>query len=59
MDILHQDPLTGGGEKPFLKLVPGAEGQPHRTTSGGHFLQEDCGPELADIIDRLIAGTLT
>lgn len=53
-----QDPVTGGGEKPFMKLVPGAQGQPHRTTSGGHFLQEDCGPELAAIIDDLIAGRL-
>ncbi len=53
-----QDPITAGGEKPFLKLVPGASGQPHRTMSGGHFLQEDCGPELAAIIDGLIAGTL-
>jgi haloalkane dehalogenase len=54
-----QDPLTGGGEKPFMKLVPCAQGQPHRTIEGGgHFLQEDCGPELADIIDRFVAGTL-
>ncbi len=52
-----QDPITRGGEKPFIKLVPGAQGQPHRTIEGGHFLQEDSGPELARIIDAFIAGT--
>ncbi len=51
-----QDPITRGGEKPFLKLVPGAQGQPHRTIEGaGHFLQEDAGPQLARIIDEFIA----
>ncbi len=54
-----RDPVTRNGEKPFMKLVPGAQGQPHRTTSGGHFLQEDCGPELARVIDQFVAGTLT
>jgi len=55
-----QDPVTKGGDKPFRKLVPGAQGQPHRTLEGGgHFLQEDVGPELARIIDELVAGTLT
>ena len=43
-----QDPVTAGGEKPFQKLLPGAEGQPHATITGaGHFLQEDKGEELA------------
>lgn len=42
-----QDPVTRGGEKPFQKLIPGAQGQAHVTmTGGGHFLQEDVGPEL-------------
>jgi len=36
------DPVTAGGERVFHKLVPGAQGQPHRTIEGGgHFLQED------------------
>jgi haloalkane dehalogenase len=55
-----QDPVTKGGDKPFRKLVPGAQGQPHRTLAGGgHFLQEDVGPELARIIDEFVTGTLT
>ena len=36
------DPITAGGERPFHRLVPGADGQPHQTIAGaGHFLQED------------------
>lgn len=48
------DPITKGGEKIFQERVPGTKGQPHETMKGGHFLQEDCGPELADRIDALI-----
>lgn len=43
-----QDPVTKGNDKGFLAEVPGTKGQPHRTIEGGgHFLQEDRGPELA------------
>ncbi len=48
------DPITKGGERVFLRDVPGAQGQAHLTTSGGHFLQEDCGPELAALILRTV-----
>ncbi len=49
------DPVTRGGERAFLRRVPGAEGQPHRTIEGaGHFLQEDKGEELAAIVDEFI-----
>ena len=51
------DPITAGGEAVFHKLVPGTAGMPHRTVSGGHFLQEDAGPELAQAIIDLIAAT--
>jgi haloalkane dehalogenase len=45
------DPVTAGGEKGFLGVIPGTEGQPHTTIEGGgHFLQEDRGPELADVV---------
>jgi haloalkane dehalogenase len=45
------DPITRGGDGPFLRRVPGATGQPHRTIEGaGHFVQEDKGPELAALI---------
>ena len=55
-----QDPVTRGGDKPFRALVPGAQGQPHRTIDGGgHFVQEDCGPELAQLIDDFVGGRLT
>ncbi|MFN7927727.1 MAG: hypothetical protein U0Y68_07245 [Blastocatellia bacterium] len=43
-----KDAVTAGGEKPFQKLMPGAQGQPHATiTDAGHFLQEDKGEEIA------------
>jgi haloalkane dehalogenase len=52
------DPITGGGERVFQKLVPGAQGMPHTTLrGGGHFLQEDVGPELARVVLDLIAAT--
>lgn len=45
------DPITAGGDRAFQKLVPGAAGQPHTTiTDAGHFLQEDKGTELAELI---------
>ena len=52
------DPVTRGGERVFQKLVPGAQGQPHVTiTTAGHFLQEDKGEELAQVIVDFIART--
>lgn len=45
------DPITRGGDGPLRKLIPGAAGQPHTTLAGGgHFLQEDVGPELAGLV---------
>lgn len=35
------DPITRGFDRRFRERVPGAEGQPHATLHGGHFLQED------------------
>jgi len=53
-----QDPITKGGFAPFQERIPGAQGQPHTTTEGGgHFLQEDCGPQLAKTIIDFIAST--
>jgi haloalkane dehalogenase len=45
-----KDPITGGGEKVFFKLVPGCEGQPHTTLHGGHFIQQDDGERWSTII---------
>ena len=35
------DPITRGGDAMFRERVPGAQGQPHTTLRGGHFIQED------------------
>jgi haloalkane dehalogenase len=52
------DPITRGGERPFLERVPGTGGLEHRTIAGaGHFLQEDRGPELAQVVVDLIRAT--
>ena len=52
------DPITGGGERVFQAKVPGAKGQPHTTIEGGgHFLQEDRGPELANVVVDFIRST--
>jgi haloalkane dehalogenase len=52
------DPITKGGEVALQKLIPGAEGQPHVTMKGGgHFLQEDVGEELAQVVVDFIKGT--
>lgn len=50
-----QDPITKGADRVLEQLVPGATGQPHTTIEGGgHFLQEDRGPELARVVIDLI-----
>ena len=45
------DSITAGGDKIFHKLIPGCKGMPHKTIiNAGHFLQEDKGPELGQMI---------
>ena len=45
------DPVTAGNERPLQARIPGAVGQPHTTIVGaGHFLQEQKGPELAQVV---------
>jgi haloalkane dehalogenase len=52
------DPVTRGGDGPLQQRIPGARGQRHTTLAGGgHFLQEDCGPELAKVVIEFIAAT--
>ena len=47
----NRDPITRGGDRLFQKKVPGALHQPHTTImNAGHFLQEDQGPELAQVV---------
>ena len=52
------DPITAGVDELMQAGIPGATGQPHsRIAGGGHFVQEDCGPELtAVVLDCLGAG---
>ncbi|MFD6354946.1 haloalkane dehalogenase [Nocardia tengchongensis] len=51
------DPITAGGHRAFQEKVPGAAGQHHTTIAGGgHFLQEDRGPELAAVVTEFIAA---
>ena len=46
-----KDPITAGGERVLMGKIPGAQGQPHTTIEGGgHFLQEDRGPEVARVV---------
>ncbi|MFR9798709.1 haloalkane dehalogenase [Streptomyces sp. MS06] len=53
-----QDPITSGLDRIFREQVPGARGQRHTTIEdGGHFLQEDRGPEFAEVVNRFIADT--
>jgi haloalkane dehalogenase len=43
--------VTSGADRIFQATVPGTKGQPHTTiVGGGHFLQEDKGEELAQVI---------
>ena len=52
------DPITRGADALFLARVPGTKGQPHATVGGGgHFLQEDRGPQLAEVVAGFVAGT--
>ena len=51
-----EDPVTRGGERALQRLVPGAAREAHVTIHGaGHFLQEDRGPELGEVVARFIA----
>lgn len=51
------DPISRGGERPFQRRVPGAQGQAHVSVEGaGHFIQESHGEELARIINEFIAA---
>lgn len=53
-----EDPVTAGADKPFRERVPGAADQPHTVIEGGgHFLQEDRGPELAAVVIDFIRST--
>jgi len=51
-----KDPITAAGGPVLRKLIPGCEGQAHTTIeNGGHFLQEDQGEKLAEVVVAFIA----
>jgi haloalkane dehalogenase len=51
------DAITRGGDAKFIRVVPGAKGQAHRTIPGSaHFLQEENGPLLARVLNDFIAA---
>ena len=51
-----EDPITRNGDKLLRKLIPGTRGQPHTTIAGaGHFLQEDQGLQLANVVIEFLA----
>ncbi len=53
-----KDPIMRGGDAAFQRAVPGCAGQPHTTIEGGgHFLQEDRGEQLAQVVVRWLAGS--
>ncbi len=53
----NRDPITRGGDRPWQENVPGAKDREHPTIrNAGHFLQEDRGVELAEILIRFVAG---
>lgn len=50
-----KDPITAAGAPVLRKLIPGCEGQTHTTIeNGGHFLQEDQGEKLAEVVVAFI-----
>ncbi|HKK02935.1 MAG TPA: haloalkane dehalogenase [Gammaproteobacteria bacterium] len=52
------DPIFGKLDRVLQKEIPGAAGQPHcRIRGAGHFIQEDKGEELAEVVLRFLGST--
>jgi len=52
-----EDAITRGADLAFQRDVPGCAGQPHTTiVGGGHFLQEDQGESLAQVVRSWLTG---
>lgn len=52
------DPITKGADRVLKSDIPGARDQAHTTIAGGgHFIQEDRGPELAAVVIDLVRTT--
>ena len=50
------DPITRGADRAFRQRIPGAQGQPHTTLRGGHFLQEDDPQRFAELVVSACRG---
>jgi haloalkane dehalogenase len=49
------DPIMRGADRVLQAEIPGAAGQPHVTVArAGHFLQEDAGEELAQLVAAFV-----
>lgn len=53
------DSIMIGAEKAFQKLVPGTNGQNHKVLNAGHFIQEEKGEELAELIIEFYKNNTT
>jgi len=53
------DNIMIGAEKAFQKLVPGTNGQNHKILNAGHFIQEEKGEELAELINEFYKKNTT
>lgn len=52
------DPFTKGADEVLRKLIPGSRGQNHMTLeNAGHFVQEDKGEELGDLVAAFAVQT--
>lgn len=51
------DPITAGMAPVFARTMPGAAGREHPTLHAGHFLQEDAGERLGDIVAAFVRDT--
>ncbi len=52
------DPVTRGADRVLQTKIPGASGQPHTTLArAGHFLQEDAGEELGQVVVDFVRRT--
>lgn len=52
------DPITGGMAPIFKRAIPGAAGRDHPVIAdAGHFLQEDAGERLGEVVAEFVRDT--
>lgn len=52
----NRDYIMKGAEKAFQKIIPGAKDQNHTFLNAGHFIQEEKGEELAQLITEFYSN---